>query len=365
MAVEPREDEEDQRRREHRDHAGELVRDGPQDRVVRREVPHREDVLGGLQGVRGHEVRAFEEPSAELGRVEDDEGEEHEEDPRAPQVLDRVVGVEGHAVHRDPVRVLVLLDLHAVGVVRADLVQRHDVGGDQAEEDERDPHHVQRVEAAQGRVRDDVVPPDPQRQRLADAEGQRPEQRDDHLRAPVRHLAPGQQVAEERLRHEAEVDEHPEDPDELPRGLVRAVEQGPEHVQVDDDEERGGPGGVHVADEPPPFDVAHDVLDGLEGERRVRLVEHREPDAGDDLEHEHQQGQRAEEVPEVEVLRRVVVREVLVPQLREREPGVRPFEQAGQQSHHAVPSSSPMTIRVSLRYMCGGTSRFVGAGTPW
>ena len=185
-----------------------------------------------------------------------------------------------------------------------------------------------------------------------------------HLRAPVRHLAPGQQVAEERLRHEAEVDEHPEDPDELPRSLVRAVEQGPEHVQVDDDEERGGAGGVHVADEPPPFDVAHDVLDGLEGERRIRLVEHREPDAGDDLQHQHQQGQRAEEVPEVEVLRRVVVREVLVPQLREREPGVRPFEQAGQQSHHAAPSSSPMTIRVSLRYMCGGTSRFVGGRHP-
>ena len=225
---------------------------------------------------------------------------------------------------------------------------------------------MQRVEAAQGRIRDDVVPPDPQRQRLADAEGQRPEQRDDHLRAPVRHLAPGQQVAEERLRHEAEVDEHAEDPEKLPRGLVRAVEQGPEHVQVDDDEERGRPGGVHVPDEPSPFDVAHDVLDGLEGELRIRLVEHREPDAGDDLQHQHQQGQRAEEVPEVEVLRRVVMGEVFVPQLREREPGVRPFEQSGQQgSHHAVPSSSPMTIRVSLRYWCGGTSRFVGAGTPW
>ena len=211
---------------------------------------------------------------------------------------------------------------------------------------------MQRVEAAQRRIRYDVVTPDPQRQRLADAERQRSEQRDDHLRSPVRHLAPRQQVSEERLCHQAEVDEHPEEPDQLSRSLVRAVEQGPEHVQIDDDEEGGRARRMQVTDEPAPFDVAHDVLDRPEGELRVRLVEHREPDAGDDLDDEHQQRERTEEVPEVEVLRRVVLCEVLVPQLGQRKSGVRPLEETGQQgSHHAVPSSSPIRIRLSLRYM--------------
>jgi hypothetical protein len=43
---------------------------------------------------------------------------------------------------------------------------------------------------------------------------------------------------------------------------------------------------------------------------RVGLVVHREEDAGDDLDHQHQHRERAEEVPEVEVLRRVVLRQV-------------------------------------------------------
>ena len=66
-------------------------------------------------------------------------------------------------------------------------------------------------------------------------------------------------------------------------------------------------GGVHVADEPAPRHVAHDVLDRRERRGRVGLVVHRQEDAGDDLDHQHQQRQRAEEVPEVEVLRRVVL----------------------------------------------------------
>ena len=194
-------------------------------------------------------------------------------------------------------------------------MQRDDVRDDQSEEHERYPDDVQRVEPAQRHVRHDVVPADPQRQRLADAERQCSEQRDDHLRSPVRHLSPRQQIAEERLCHETEVDEHPEEPEELPWSLVRAVEQGSEHVQIDDDEECGCARRMHVSNEPPPFDVAHDVLDGRERKFRIRLVEHREPDAGDELDDQHQHRQRAEEVPEVEVLRRVVLRQMFVPEL--------------------------------------------------
>ena len=40
------------------------------------------------------------------------------------------------------------------------------------------------------------------------------------------------------------------------------------------------------------------------------FVVHHQEDAGDDLDHQHQQGQRTEDVPEVEVLGCVVLRHV-------------------------------------------------------
>ena len=83
--------------------------------------------------------------------------------------------------------------------------------------------------------------------------GHRREQVDDHLRAPVGHLAPRQQVAEERLAHQRQVDQAAEDPEQLARLAVAAVHQPAEHVQVDDDEEHRRAGRVHVADQPAPL----------------------------------------------------------------------------------------------------------------
>jgi len=40
-----------------------------------------------------------------------------------------------------------------------------------------------------------------------------------------------------------------------------AINQAPEHVQVHDHKERRGASGVHVADQPAPGHVAHEVLD--------------------------------------------------------------------------------------------------------
>ena len=185
---------------------------------------------------------------------------------------------------------------------------------------------MEREETVQRCVADHVVAADPDREVGAD-ERDRREQVDDHLRAPVRHLAPGQQVAHERLGHQAQEDQAAEDPDQLARLAVRAVEQSAEHVQVDDDEERRRASGVHVANQPAPRHVAHDVLDRRERLRGVGLVVHDEHDAGDDLDDQHQHRQRAEEVPEVEVLRRVVLGQVLLPELRQREAGIDPAQQ--------------------------------------
>ena len=128
---------------------------------------------------------------------------------------------------------------------------------------------------------------------------------------------------------------------ELARLAVAAVHQAAEHVQVHDDEEHRRAGRVHVADEPAPRDVAHDVLDRLERLRRVGLVVHREEDAGDDLHHQHERGERAEVVPEVEVLRRDVLAPLRFPQRGQRKARVDP----GQELLHGRGSLTPTCRR--------------------
>ena len=97
-------------------------------------------------------------------------------------------------------------------------------------------------------------------------------QRDDHLRAPVAHLAPRQHVARERLGHQAQEDQAAENPDQLARFAVRAVHQAAVHVQVHDDEERRGARRMQLADDVAPGHVAHDVLPRVRvGSGRFRL----------------------------------------------------------------------------------------------
>ena len=56
----------------------------------------------------------------------------------------------------------------------------------------------------------------------------------------------------------------------------------------------------------------------------VRFVVHGQEDTADDLNYEDKQSQRAEVVPEVEILRRVVLSQMLIPHFRQRETSVRP-----------------------------------------
>ena len=259
------------------------------------------------------------------------------------------------------------------GIVRAHFVQRQDVRDHQEDQHQRQRDHVQREEAVQRDVGDVVVAADPLHQRLADA-GNRAEQRHDHLRAPVGHVAPGQQVTQERFGHQAQVDQHAEDPHQLARILVRAVHHAAEHVQVHDDEERRGAGRVHVADEPAPLHVAHDVFDRGERIGRRGLVVHRQEDAGDDLHHQHQQRQRAEVVPEVEILRRVVLAGVLLHEASQRKARVDPVEQrskaraslVSRDTHRRTPGrySGGRQLRIRDPSSMRPSSAMIAARTP-
>ena len=279
---------------------------------------------GRLQRIRGDEVVGFEEVAAAIGPEKHDDREEREEHDDAHQVFHRVIRVKRNSVDRmSGLRIFLVLDLDAVRVVRTHLVQRHQVHRDEQQQHERHRDDVKREKAVQRHVRNRVVAADPGAQIVTDDRDGR-EQVDDHLRAPVRHLSPRQQVTEERFGHQREVDEAADDPQQLARFAVAAVKQRPEHVQVHDDEERRCARRVCVADEPAARDVAHDVFDRLERLGRVGLVVHRQENAGDDLHHEHDQRQRAEEVPEVEILRRVVFRHLRFPQCRHRKAVVDP-----------------------------------------
>ncbi len=217
--------------------------------------------------------------------------------------------------------------------------------------------------AVQRRIRHHEVAPDPDREVRPD-DGNRVKEVHDHLRAPVRHLAPGEQVAEEGLGHQAQENQHAEDPQKLARLSVRTVEHRAEHVQVDADEEERGAGRVHVANPPAPGHLAHDVLDRGERLARVGLVIHGEEDAGDDLDHQHEERERAEVIPEIEILRRVILGEMRAPVLHQREALIDPGEQAVEgsrpgnrllfccsHSFYAPFLSSPIRILLSERYI--------------
>ncbi len=231
-------------------------------------------------------------------------------------------------------------------------MQGDDVRHHQSQQHQRQGNDMQREEAVQRGVGDDEIAANPHRQIRADHRNSA-EQIDDHLRAPEGHLTPRQQVAHEGFGHQAQEDHHAEEPDQFARLLVGAVNQRPEHVQVDDDEERRRAGGMHVADQPAPVHVAHDVFDRGERLGGGGLVVHGQPDAGQNLIDQHQNRQRAEEVPEVEVFRRVILGQMLAHHLGERKALVNPAEHAGRAlciGHYAVSGSTPINTRESLRY---------------
>ena len=219
---------------EHVDHQ---VGRRPQHRVVRREVPHRGDVRRRLQRIGLDEVVELGS-SRRLG-AKNTTALKMKRNTTATK-MSAPCSRDGTGCRRAASRSCrswSTADLDAVGVVQPYLMQGDDVRRHQAEQHQRHGDDVEAEEAVQGRVADDIVAADQQRQVRAD-EGHGREQVDDHLRAPVAHLAPGQQVAHEGLGHQAQEDPAAEQPDQLARLPVRAVDQAAEHVQVDDDEER-------------------------------------------------------------------------------------------------------------------------------
>ncbi len=99
-------------------------------------------------------------------------------------------------------------------------------------------------------------------------------------------------------------------------------------MQIDDHEEGGCPRRMHVANQPAPLDITHDVLDGGKRTFGRGIETHGQPNAGQDLVDQHQQRQHAKYIEEVEVLRRVVLRQMVLHHLRGGESVVHPAHDA-------------------------------------
>src|SRR5690606_34127938 len=105
----------------------------------------------------------------------------------------------------------------------------------------------------------------------------------DHRGAPEGHLAPGQDVAHEGGGGGEQEDDDAQDPEDFAGGLVGAVEQAAEHMDVESHEEHRGAHRVGGLDDAAAIDVAADMLDRVEGHGHIRRVMHGQDDAGDDL----------------------------------------------------------------------------------
>ena len=309
--VQPGHEHEDQDGAEHGDHPDQLgrdepdvERDRPEDRVERRQVPFGHDVGRRLQGVGLDVVVGLNE---KVGREKHEAEEDQHEHAEPEQVLDRVVGME----RKDILRSLGVDPQRVVGMVH---MERPQVQEHQAEDHEGQ-QVVQREEAVERRVVHREPAPQPSHDRLAD-QRKGGEHVGDHGGGPEAHLPPRQHIAQEGRRHHGQEDDNADDPQHLARGLVRAVIEAAEDVDVDDGEEHGPAVHVHVAYQPAVVDVAHDALDALEGVVHMRRVVHGQDDPGDDHDGQRDSGQRAEVPPVGQVLRRRVVDQMF---LRERE----------------------------------------------
>ena len=85
---------------------------------------------------------------------------------------------------------------------------------------------------------------------------------------------------------------------------------------------------MHVANQPSPLHIAHDVLNRRECLIRRRLVVHRQENAGEQLDKQHHEREYAKYVPEIKILRRVVLGYVVLHRLRKRKPIIDPLHEA-------------------------------------
>ena len=303
-----------------------FVGDSAQHGVKRREVPDGGNVQGRLERIGRNEVVVLQEIAAHFRCKKHNRGENHQEDADRKNVMHSVVRMKRNAIQGTTLGVLGGLDFHAVRVVGTHFMQGNNVRHHQAEQHQRHRNDVEAEEAVERGITHHEVTADEQGQVGAN-ERNGGEQVNDHLSAPVAHLTPRQQIAHESFCHQSQENATAKQPDQFAWLAVATVNQSTEHVEINHHKESGGTGGMHIANQPAPRDVAHDVFHRSKRQGGIGFVMHHQENTGHDLDHQHQQGQRAENVKNIEVFGRVVLAHVLFEELRRRKPVVHPVEQ--------------------------------------
>ena len=184
---------------------------------------------------------------------------------------------------------------------------------DQGDDRPGQKQHVDRVEAGEGR-RPELGPGAEEVAEVGADDRARPVDVDADDGGPEGALVERQQIAGEGHRHRQDQQHHADHPVELARVLVGAEEEGPAHVEEDQDHHHAGAPFVHPVHQLAEGDVFVDVGDRPVGLGRRGDVEHRQEDPGDGLDDEREEGRRAERVEPVGPLR----------DLAEKHPGEEP-----------------------------------------
>ena len=148
----------------------------------------------------------------------------------------------------------------------------------------------------------------------------------DHGR-PVRSLIPGQEVAGQTEPHGQVEDGEPCQPGELTATFVTGHKEHREHVQQQGNHDDVGADGMEHTEEPAIGHIIHNGLNTGEGLFRIRHIEHKEQDAGNNLNFEEYQEHRAKGVPGIDFPRQQIAMQFLVVKIFDAETSINEIDQ--------------------------------------
>ena len=154
--------------------------------------------------------------------------------------------MEWDAISWNAIFVFIFLDFDAVRVVGTHGVQGCQVQHDQASQCQGNRDDMKCKKTVQGGIGNDIIATDQQGQ-IFTHHGDGAKQGNNHLCAPEGHLPPRQQITHESLGHQQHENHHAKQPEQFTRLFVGTVEQRPEHMQINHNEERRRARGMHIA----------------------------------------------------------------------------------------------------------------------
>ncbi len=181
-------------------------------------------------------------------------------------------------------------------IITSEFMQTEEMKDDQQTKDKRQ-KIMGTKETIKGSIIDTITAPDKFDKVIAQP-GDGAEEVGDDGGAPVTHLSPREDIAQEGGSHHEEVDKDTKNPQEVTRHIITIIIETSTDVQVDEEEEEGGAISMNIADEPAIIDISHDVFDTQIGGINGTRIMHSQSDTTDNHDKPNE-AQEAAKVPEV------------------------------------------------------------------